>query len=266
MLEQAVDFREESEALYVLLAPLSEQEFERQTQFKDWTLNDILGHLHHWNWAADYSLRDGDAFQAWVNELMPEAAVHGLRPIENRWLDGLKGRQLLETWRDYYLEMSARFEAVDPKHRVKWAGPDMSVRSSITARLMETWSHAQAVYDLLGVERVDTDRIRNIAQLGINTFGWTFHNRGEAPPGDVPCVRLRAPSGASWEWNTENTNDRVEGSATEFCQVVTQTRNIADTGLTVSGPTATRWMAVAQCFAGPVETPPPAGARHLREV
>jgi uncharacterized protein (TIGR03084 family) len=138
----------------------------------------------------------------------------------------------------------------------------MSVRSSITARLMETWSHAQAVYDLLGVERLDTDRIRNIAQLGINTFGWTFHNRGEAPPGDVPAVRLTAPSGATWEWNVENTLDLVEGSASEFCQVVAQTRNIADTDLLVSGPVATRWMAVAQCFAGPVETPPPPGARH----
>jgi len=263
MLEQAVDFRQESEALYHLLEPLGEEDFERQTLFKGWTLNDVIGHLHHWNWAADYSLRDGEAFQAWVTELMSEAAVQGLRAIENRWLEGLKGRQLLETWRNYYLEMSERFEAVNPSQRVKWAGPDMSVRSSITARLMETWSHAQAVYDLLGVKRVDTDRIRNIAQLGINTFGWTFHNRGEAPPGDVPGVRLTAPSGAIWEWNVENTRGLVEGSATEFCQVVTQTRNIADTALIVSGPVATQWMAVAQCFAGPVEIPPQPGVRHL---
>ena len=38
----------------------------------------------------------------------------------------------------------------------------MSARSSISARLMETWAHGQAVYDRLGVVRVDTDRIRNI--------------------------------------------------------------------------------------------------------
>ena len=263
MLEQAIDFREESEALYALLEPLSEEGFERQTQFKDWTTNDVIGHLHHWNWAADYSLRDGDAFQAWVTELMPEVAAHGIRVVETRWLEGLAGRQLLEAWRNFYLEMSERFEAADPRQRVKWAGPDMSVRSSITARLMETWSHAQAVYDLLGVERVDRDRIRNIAQLGINTFGWTFHNRGESPPGEVPAVRLTAPSGAIWEWNPDNSQDIIEGSATEFCQVVTQTRNIGDTALNVRGAIATRWMAVAQCFAGPPETPPAPGTRHL---
>ena len=36
----------------------------------------------------------------------------------------------------------------------------MSARSSISARLMETWAHGQEVYDHLGVVRVDADRIK----------------------------------------------------------------------------------------------------------
>lgn len=48
----------------------------------------------------------------------------------------------------------------------------------------------------------------------------------------------------------------------EFCQVVTQVRNIADTRLSVTGDIAQRWMAIAQCFAGPPENPPEAGTRH----
>ena len=55
----------------------------------------------------------------------------------------------------------------------------MSARSSITARQMETCAHAQEVFDCLGQYRADTDRIRNIAHLEVNTFGWTFVNRGE---------------------------------------------------------------------------------------
>ena len=145
--------------------------------------------------------------------------------------------------------------------RVKWAGPDMSVRSSLTARLMETWAHGQEIYDLLGVERQDKDRIQGVAVLGVNTFGWTFVNRGLDVPEDVPYVRLTAPSGAVWEWNEPNENNRVQGSATEFCQVVAQTRNIADTQLDVVGETATRWMAMAQCFAGAPEDPPAPGTR-----
>jgi hypothetical protein len=45
--------------------------------------------------------------------------------------------------------------------------------------------------------------------------------------------------------------------------VVTQTRNIADTGLKVTGPNATAWMEIAQCFAGRPEMPPAPGTRCL---
>jgi uncharacterized protein (TIGR03084 family) len=185
----------------------------------------------------------------------------GLPEIAAEWLQGLRGRALLETWRDFYREMAGHFGEADPKRRVKWAGPDMSVRSSISARLMETWAHGQEIYDILGVERVNGDRIRNIAHLGMNTFGWTFANRGLDVPTVRPYVRLTAPSGDVWEWNDPNEADRVEGDASEFCQVVTQVRNVADTKLSVVGETATRWMSIAQCFAGAVADPPPPGTR-----
>jgi uncharacterized protein (TIGR03084 family) len=127
--------------------------------------------------------------------------------------------------------------------------------------LMETWAHAQAVYDLLGVERIDSDRIGNIVRLGVNTYGWTFKNRKEEPPGPMPRLRLTAPSGAIWEYGEGD--DLITGSASEFCQVVTQCRNIADTALHVKGPIAARWMSIAQCFAGPSNDPPPPGARYM---
>ena len=37
-----------------------------------------------------------------------------------------------------------------------------------------------------------------------------------------------------------------------------------DTTLKATGDTATRWMAMAQCFAGPPEDPPPPGTRFLQ--
>ncbi|GIS87399.1 MAG: hypothetical protein CM1200mP18_01090 [Gammaproteobacteria bacterium] len=184
-----------------------------------------------------------------------------MRKFETHWINGLAGQALVSRWREYYTEMAARWVDADPRIRLKWAGPDMSVLSSITARLMETWAHGQAVYDQLGVKRVDTDRIHNIAVLGVNTFKWTFLNRNWTVPDHVPCVVLAAPSGERWSWNESNLDNRISGSATEFCQVVTQTRNIADTQLKVSGPVAERWMANAQCFAGTPESPPVAGTR-----
>jgi uncharacterized protein (TIGR03084 family) len=130
-----------------------------------------------------------------------------------------------------------------------------------TARQMETWAHGQEIFDLLKIERKHTDRIKNIAVIGIKTFGWTFVNRGLEVPGDIPYVRLTAPSGAIWEWNEPDEHNRIEGSAVAFCHVVTQGRNIADVNLTVVGDTAERWMAIAQCFAGGPEDPPKPGER-----
>jgi uncharacterized protein (TIGR03084 family) len=80
-------------------------------------------------------------------------------------------------------------------------------------------------------------------------------------PPTVPYVRLDGPGGETWEWNEPST-DRVSGDAFAFCQVVTQTRNVADTTLVVQGDVAKHWMSIAQCFAGPPETPPAKGARH----
>lgn len=262
MLQQALDFRDESDALFALLDPLDDQDWKRKTQFKGWTINDVVAHLHMGNYAADLSLQDSDAFRAFGQRFAAERKRGAsLVDATNAWLAGKHNRDLLYLWRDYYQEMTARFADADPKQRVLWFGPDMSVRSSITARLMETWAHAQAVYDLLGQERTNTDRIKNIVVIGINTFGWTFTNRGFPVPADIPYLRLTAPSGEVWEWSQATQGNRIEGSAVEFCQVVTQVRNIADTTLRVVGDTATWWMSIAQCFAGPPENPPQPGSR-----
>ena len=145
--------------------------------------------------------------------------------------------------------------------RAPWFGPDMGIAMMATARQMETWAHGQDIYDLLHVQRRNSDRIRNVCHIGVRTFGWTFVNRGLETPSSIPYVRLESPSGAVWEWNDPSDADCVSGSAVEFAHVVTQGRNIAETDLNVVGDAATSWMAIAQCFAGPPEDPPPPGHR-----
>lgn len=263
MLTVANDFKEENDALAQLLKPLADADFQKKTLFKEWTVNDIVAHLHYFNHAADLSLTDELAFLELAQELA-EARKSGetMREFTDRKLNHVQGTALFELWRNYYPPMSQRFVVADPKKRLQWVGPTMSVRSSITARLMETWSHAQVIYDLLGLERKEHDRIKNIVVIGINTFGWTFTNRKETVPEEIPYLRLIAPSGEIWEWHEPSKNHFIEGKAVEFCQVVTQTRNVADTQLNVQGETAQRWMAIAQCFAGLPNDPPAPGTRH----
>jgi uncharacterized protein (TIGR03084 family) len=158
--------------------------------------------------------------------------------------------------------MATELGESDPKRRLPWFGPDMGVRMFTTARYMETWAHSQEVYDLKGAKRTYNDRIKNVAAIGIRTFGWTFVNRKLEVPGPPPYVRLDAPSGAIWEWNDPSEEEYIRGDAAEFCHVVTQGRNIQDTGLEVIGAVSSQWMAIAQCFAGGPVDPPKPGERN----
>ena len=263
-MRQAHDFLEESEALNTILEPLSDAEFEHVTQFKDWTINDVLQHLHFFNDMAEKSAFAPEVFTSEYAAFSKARDAHGgsMVAATREVMNDPKGHALRKMWIETARTMTPHFASADPKARVKWAGPDMSARSSITARQMETWAHAQEVFDVLGLERTEADRIRNIAHLGVSTYGWTFVNRGEPVPEPVPYVRLTGPSGAIWEWGAPSDTERVEGSAVEFAQVAAQTRNVADTALHVTGPNATRWMPIAQCFAGPPNDPPAPGARR----
>lgn len=259
-MEQAADFLEETEALAGLLGPLPDVAFDEATQFKGWTVNDVIRHLHFWNRAAGLQLTDEAEL---VRLLGAIAGKGGMRAVE-REVVPQAGQALRAAWMKTAGEIAELYKTADPKARLKWAGPDMSARSSITARLMETWAHGQEVYDHLGVARIDGDRIRNIAHLGVSTFGWTYQVRRMELPPVVPHVRLTAPSGAVWTWGEEGAVNSVTGSATEFCQVVTQVRNVADTSLVVRGPVAIEWMGMAQCFAGAAEPPPAPGTRYRK--
>ena len=59
----AVDFSTECDALHELLREHGHTVFELQTQFKGWTINDILLHLHHWNIAAALAVFEPEAFE-----------------------------------------------------------------------------------------------------------------------------------------------------------------------------------------------------------
>lgn len=262
-MQQAEDFRAESQALAAVLQDLPEADLHRVTLFKEWTIDHVLGHLHLFNVAAETSLQGEAAFATFIGPIAKNMqAGMSILQCQFPWLDGLSGRALFEAWQAGAESCADAFAQADPKARVKWVGPEMSALSSITARQMETWAHGQEVFDLLGVERQEQDRIRNIAHLGVSTYGWTFLNRKEPVPEPAPFVELTGPSGTVWTWNDPQQDNVVRGSAVEFAQVVTQVRNIADTDLETQGGTAARWMAIAQCFAGPAETPPAKGARH----
>ena len=57
-MQQAQDFRAESQALFDLLDKADPAQFDQPTQFKHWTINAVLQHLHFWNQMAGLQLTD----------------------------------------------------------------------------------------------------------------------------------------------------------------------------------------------------------------
>jgi uncharacterized protein (TIGR03084 family) len=254
----------ECSALDNLLETFSPDRWERHTDFFHWTVADEIMHLHLVDKFALQTVQDPELFAASVSEVRAAQALGLELSAQMRTSFGhLPPEDLLASWRRTWIELCRCLKEDTPKRRVKWFGPDMSIRSLTAARQMEVWAHGQDIFDLFSIRRRSTDRIYNICDLGVRTFGWSFQNRGDHPPAQPPRVRLRSPSGLNWSWN-DASPQTVEGTAEEFALVVTQRRNVADTTLRVQGADAKRWMSIAQCFAGPPETPPAPGERVLR--
>jgi uncharacterized protein (TIGR03084 family) len=262
VLQVSQDFRDEVDELHGFLQTLKPEDWDRETGFMEWTPWDVVAHLHYFDVVSNASIAGEEAFTAERDALFAAVGKQQTsKQIARERFGGLGAAELLAQWQSAAHALAESLGESDPKRRLPWFGPDMGVPMFTTARYMETWAHGQEIYDLVGASRTHTDRIKNIATIGVKTFGWTFVNRKLEIPGPPPYLRLIAPSGEVWEWNDPSESECILGDAVDFCRVVTQGRNIADTPLQVTGPVATEWMSIAQCFAGGAVDPPKPGSR-----
>jgi uncharacterized protein (TIGR03084 family) len=250
----AADLAAEHEALDAVLAGLTDGQWATPTPSPGWTVADQVGHLTYFDGAALTALTDEAAFAASIGPLLED--MDGVTLHRH-----LAPQELLAAWRENRARLLDGVQRVDPAGRVPWYGPSMSVRSFLTARLMETWAHGQDVVDAVGATREPTGRLRHICQIGFITRTWTYANRREElPDGDVR-LELVAPSGEVWRWGPDDAAQSVRGPALDFCLVVTQRRHVDDTALQTDGAAARDWMEKAQAFAGGATDGPPPGGR-----
>jgi len=231
------------------------------TRFHHWRVWDEIAHLHLFDELALLALSDHERFMAERRSIETQLAEGAkISGLARERFAALPNAAIAPHWRAVWKALADELAELDPKARLPWFGPDMSARSFVTARMMETWAHGQDVWDALERRRPPSPRLAHIAQLGVLTFGWSFANRGRRPPGPMPQVHLSGPLGESWHWGEPTSTERISGSALDFCLVVTQRRHVQDTHLEVHGETATEWMLIAQCFAGPAASAPPPGS------
>jgi uncharacterized protein (TIGR03084 family) len=246
------DLAAETAVLETVLAPLTASAWSAPTPAAGWSVHDQITHLAYFDEAAATAVSDPDTFRA--NREAAMADVDGLTAQVARLHRGLSGPEALAWLRRARAWMVGAFGAADATVRVPWFGPDMSLASTVTSRIMETWAHGQDVADALGVRREPTARLRHVAHIGISARAYSYVVNDRQVPSAPIRVELAAPDGSIWTWGASDADDRVTGPALDFCLAVTQRRHPADTALQVSGPTATEWMSFAQAYAGPAGT------------
>jgi uncharacterized protein (TIGR03084 family) len=242
------DLRAESAGLRAVLASLTADDWARPTPADGWTVTDEITHLAYFDDVTRQSVTDPEQFQADADQLVAGGMDFPDR-VAAQYHDTPPGELL--AWFDHSrAELTEAFLAADPAVRLPWFGPPMSLASSVTARIMETWAHGQDVLDTFGIARVPTARLQHVADIGVRARRYSYAVRGLDLPADPVRVELTAPDGPAWTWGPDEAADRVAGDALDFCLVVTQRRHVDDTGLQVTGPAATGWIAIAQAFAG----------------
>ena len=250
----------EHDDLRAILGGIAEEDWNRPTPAAGWTIRDQISHLAYFDGAARLSMVDPDAFRAIRAEAV--ADIEKFVAATLSYGEGISGSELLDRFTDERRTLVEAAQAMPDGARVPWYGPDMSVASSITARIMETWAHSQDVADALGATREPTDRIRHVCDIGIRARPFSYHSRGLEVPDTPLRVELAAPDGSLWEWGPSDAADRVTGPALDFAMVVTQRRLAADTALQIEGDDARTWIAFAQAFAGNPTNTDPARQQH----
>jgi hypothetical protein len=115
----------------------------RSTGFKGYTIAWVINHLHGGNVAANLSLVDPPAFED------IKAGRTKMTMMDEPGEGDLNGAALLEEYVSFARKMAQSWEAADPRARLKWFGPDMSLRSSMTVRKTASFVPFDTKNDLL---------------------------------------------------------------------------------------------------------------------
>jgi uncharacterized protein (TIGR03084 family) len=256
VLEQVLaDLTAEGDALEAAVAPLDEQAWRAPVPAPGW---DIATTIVHLAWTDESAVAAGTDKTAW-DDLVLRAIADPEGFVDAEAFAGAKAPadEILRRWRAARPALVDMLRAYPEGQKLPWYGPPMSPASMATARFMETWAHALDVYDALvstgstNKRPEPTDRIKQVAYLGVRTRNYSFAQQGLEVPADEFRIELVAPSGERWVWGPEDADQSVSGSAYDFCQLVTQRIHREDTDLVAVGADAEKWLTFAQAFAGP---------------
>ena len=232
------DLAAEHKVLDHLVARLPQESWTKRSPSPGWTLAHQIHHL---------DVSEGAALLALTGHSDRVFAPPGRwpdRPLPN------DPAEVLDNWRS---SRTASFEAMaglDAKAPVIWGDGPMTCRSFATSRLMETWAHGLDCFTTLGVEPVDTDRLRHVAHIGYRALPYAFRSQGVTPPAPLSELRLElvSPSGENWTYGDENAPQTITGSAAHWCRVATRRMAAENSDLLATGTLARSVLTTARAY------------------
>ena len=239
------DLHAEQAVLDRLLAGISVDTWDRPTPAAGWTVRDQVAHLAYFDELAALALAGGDRveFDRLYQRVRPQALG---QPGA-----GLESSGLLAWWRRASASEVDAFSRVGPGTRVPWGPNVMAAPSLCTARLMETWAHGLDCFAALGVEPVDTARLRHICHLAYRAIphAFTVAEREQPAPLDQLHVQLTGPTGEHWQLGPVDAPQRIEGTAGEFARLAVQRMGLDEArSLRASGDLATAALKVLRAY------------------
>jgi uncharacterized protein (TIGR03084 family) len=246
--EVLADLGAENAELDLLVGGLSADAWATPTPAEGWTIAHQIAHLAWTDEAARMAAAEPEEFQVALRQALKNPTGY----VDEGAAEtvSLPPGELLTYWRETRGEVADALRAVPSGQKVAWFGPPMSPTSMATARLMETWAHGQDVADALGVRRQPSARLRHVAHLAVRTRDFAYLLNDRKPPEAPFRVELRGPDGELWTWGPEDAEQRVTGSALDFCLLATQRRHRDDLDVQASGEQADEWLGIIQAFAG----------------
>jgi uncharacterized protein (TIGR03084 family) len=244
-----LDLAAESDELFAVLEPLSETAWTTPTKCAPWTIKDQVSHLAWNDEATVFALTQPEKFLA-----AKPSTMEGIQQMVDQVIvdhHDRSGDDLLAWFRTARSDMLNAFTGRDPRARMPWYGPEMSLVSKLTARFMETWAHGYDVVEALGIKAHPTDRARHVVFLGLQALPNTFTTRGHHAPTDPIRIEAVSSSRELLRFGHPDATNVVRGPLEELALVVTQRLHVGDTTITADGPVAIQWLSIAQAFAGP---------------
>ena len=232
------DLAAEHQVLDDLVAPLPPEVWAAPSPSPGWTLAHQIHHL---------DVSEGAALLALTGHSDQVFAPTG------RWPDRPlpdDPAEVLNNWRSSRAASLEAMTGLDAKAPVIWGNGPMTCRSFATARLMETWAHGLDCFTTVGVEPVDTDRLRHVAHIGYRALPYAFRSQGVTPPGPLSELRLElvSPSDETWVYGEGDAPQSITGSAAHWCRVATRRMDAAGSGLVAHGPLAQAVLTVARAY------------------